>query len=137
MAPVGEFFALRLDSEYSYTHLSETRMVTRSRAKRDPLTKDVFDDDPAPSAAEQVPDQTPEKPIKRRARRRKSKAGRPKGSGSTEHISIRLDKGLVKWLRSTGPGWQKRAGEALKAWAKHQQGGEACCSPAVRSTLEQ
>ncbi|MCB1889087.1 MAG: BrnA antitoxin family protein [Rhodocyclaceae bacterium] len=46
--------------------------------------------------------------------------GRPKGQ-KKELITIRIDKDLAAWLRSTGRGWQTRVGQALKNWASDQQ----------------
>ncbi len=40
--------------------------------------------------------------------------GRPKGSGSKQPVSLRLDKDVLAHFRATGPGWQSRMNEALK-----------------------
>ena len=39
--------------------------------------------------------------------------GRPKGSGSKELISLRLDKAALAVFRATGPGWQVRINDAV------------------------
>ena len=43
---------------------------------------------------------------------------RPQRSPTTELISLRVDRDVVAAYRSTGTGWQTRANEALKAYAK-------------------
>jgi len=47
----------------------------------------------------------------------KRKRGRPVGSVadvSKKHVGLRLDPDLVEAMRSTGPGWQTRANDALR-----------------------
>lgn len=44
------------------------------------------------------------------------KRGRPVGSGNKEQVAIRLDRDLLEQLRATGPGWQTRVNEAVRAW---------------------
>jgi uncharacterized protein (DUF4415 family) len=44
--------------------------------------------------------------------------GRPKGSGTKELISLRLDKQALAAFRSTGPGWQVRINSAVVRSAK-------------------
>jgi uncharacterized protein (DUF4415 family) len=39
--------------------------------------------------------------------------GRPPGS-SKNLVSLRLDKNVIDYFRSTGPGWQTRINDALK-----------------------
>ncbi|MFD1704448.1 BrnA antitoxin family protein [Methylopila henanensis] len=42
---------------------------------------------------------------------------RKRGPARTkEAVSIRLDQDLVAKLRATGPGWQSRVNDALRAW---------------------
>jgi uncharacterized protein (DUF4415 family) len=42
--------------------------------------------------------------------------GRPKGSGVKSATSIRIDKDVLAAFRATGPGWQTRMNDALRAW---------------------
>lgn len=46
------------------------------------------------------------------------RAGRPKGSGSKEQVSIRFDRDVLTAFRATGSGWQTRMNDALKEWLK-------------------
>jgi uncharacterized protein (DUF4415 family) len=39
--------------------------------------------------------------------------GRPKGSGTKQQITLRLDKEVIDHFRATGDGWQSRINEAL------------------------
>lgn len=47
--------------------------------------------------------------------------GRPKGSGTKELISLRLDKEALAIYRATGPGWQVRLNEVMIRSAKRMQ----------------
>ncbi|OFW03085.1 MAG: hypothetical protein A3I61_03610 [Acidobacteria bacterium RIFCSPLOWO2_02_FULL_68_18] len=42
----------------------------------------------------------------------------PQKRPTKELISLRVDRDVVAAYRATGPGWQKRAGEALRAYAR-------------------
>lgn len=42
-------------------------------------------------------------------------AGRPKSAAPKQAISIRLDADVVAKFRATGPGWQSRINDVLKA----------------------
>ena len=42
----------------------------------------------------------------------------PQKSPTKELISLRVDREVVAAYRATGPGWQKRAGEALRLYAR-------------------
>ena len=42
--------------------------------------------------------------------------GRPKGSGSKEATSIRIDRDVLAAFRATGRGWQTRMNDALRQW---------------------
>jgi uncharacterized protein (DUF4415 family) len=44
--------------------------------------------------------------------------GRPKGSGSKELVSLRLDRDILDHFRNGGPGWQTRINDALRAALK-------------------
>ena len=44
--------------------------------------------------------------------------GRPLGSGTKVQVTLRLDVDVVEKLKSTGAGWQTRANDALRNWAK-------------------
>jgi uncharacterized protein (DUF4415 family) len=44
--------------------------------------------------------------------------GRPKGSGSKELVSLRLDKEALATLRATGPGWQVRINDTVVRYAR-------------------
>ena len=41
--------------------------------------------------------------------------GRPKGSGTKELVSLRLDRDILDHFRDGGPGWQTRINNALRA----------------------
>jgi uncharacterized protein (DUF4415 family) len=41
--------------------------------------------------------------------------GRPKGSGTKELVSLRLDRDILDRFRDGGPGWQTRINDALRA----------------------
>lgn len=49
-------------------------------------------------------------------RRHRGRRG-PQKAPTKELISLRIDRDVVDRLRSTGPGWQTRANEALRAYA--------------------
>jgi uncharacterized protein (DUF4415 family) len=40
--------------------------------------------------------------------------GRPKGSGSKELVSLRIDRDILDRFRAGGPGWQTRLNDALR-----------------------
>ena len=42
----------------------------------------------------------------------------PQKSPTKELVSLRVDRDVVAAYRATGPGWQKRANEALRVYAK-------------------
>jgi uncharacterized protein (DUF4415 family) len=44
--------------------------------------------------------------------------GRPRGSGTKELVSLRLDKKALSAFRATGPGWQVRINDAVVRSAK-------------------
>ncbi|MFN0192672.1 MAG: BrnA antitoxin family protein [Aestuariivirga sp.] len=44
--------------------------------------------------------------------------GRPKGSGTKELVSLRLDKEALAAFRASGPGWQVRINDVVKRSAK-------------------
>ncbi|HEX3410328.1 MAG TPA: BrnA antitoxin family protein [Stellaceae bacterium] len=46
------------------------------------------------------------------------KVGRPKGSGTKELVSLRLDRAILDHFRAGGPGWQTRLNDALLAGIK-------------------
>jgi uncharacterized protein (DUF4415 family) len=41
--------------------------------------------------------------------------GRPKTGRAKEQVSVRLDQDLLQAMRSSGPGWQQRMNEMLRA----------------------
>ncbi|MFT4100523.1 MAG: BrnA antitoxin family protein [Burkholderiaceae bacterium] len=43
------------------------------------------------------------------------RAGRPPSDNSKVSVTIRLDADVAAWLRDSGPGWQTRVNEALRA----------------------
>jgi uncharacterized protein (DUF4415 family) len=43
------------------------------------------------------------------------RVGRPKGSGTKESVTLRLDRELLDHFRATGPGWQTRINDTLRA----------------------
>jgi uncharacterized protein (DUF4415 family) len=46
------------------------------------------------------------------------KVGRPRGSGTKELVSLRLDRAILGHFRTGGPGWQTRLNDALLAGIK-------------------
>ncbi len=40
--------------------------------------------------------------------------GRPKSAAPKQAVSLRLDAEVLRWFKSTGPGYQARMGEVLK-----------------------
>ena len=46
---------------------------------------------------------------------RRSAGGRPRSADPKVPVSIRLDREVVEKFRATGPGWQSRINEALRA----------------------
>ena len=42
--------------------------------------------------------------------------GRPRVDQPKRQVSVRLDQDVLTGLKSTGPGWQGRMNEALRAW---------------------
>ena len=48
--------------------------------------------------------------------------GRPKGSGTRELISLRLDREAIATFRATGANWQSRLNEAVVKSAKRLSG---------------
>jgi uncharacterized protein (DUF4415 family) len=46
--------------------------------------------------------------------------GRPKLVSPKAQVTLRLDADVLCDLRATGPGWQTRANDALKAWLASQ-----------------
>jgi uncharacterized protein (DUF4415 family) len=51
---------------------------------------------------------------------RHGRGGRPKGSGTKELITLRIDRGVLERFRATGPGWQTRLNDLLRAVAGGQ-----------------
>ena len=41
--------------------------------------------------------------------------GRPKSNDPKQLVSLRLDAEVLRWFKSTGPGYQARMGEVLKS----------------------
>ena len=46
---------------------------------------------------------------------RHGRGGRPKGSGSKEQVTLRLDREILDHFRAGGPGWQTRLNDTLRA----------------------
>lgn len=44
--------------------------------------------------------------------------GRPPLPQAKRQVTLRLDPDLLEHLRATGPGWQTRVNDALRAWLK-------------------
>jgi len=42
------------------------------------------------------------------------RVGRPKGSGTKEMVTLRLDKDVLERFRAGGPGWQTRVNDVLR-----------------------
>jgi len=47
--------------------------------------------------------------------------GRPPLENPKKHINIRLSADVVEALRQTGPGWQTRIDDVLRAWLKRRR----------------
>lgn len=43
------------------------------------------------------------------------RVGRPKGSGTKELVTLRIDRDVLDRFRADGPGWQTRLNDALRA----------------------
>jgi uncharacterized protein (DUF4415 family) len=43
------------------------------------------------------------------------RSGRPVGSGSKTQITLRIDTAIIDKFKATGPGWQTRINEVLRA----------------------
>ena len=43
------------------------------------------------------------------------RVGRPKGSGTKELVTLRIDRDVLERFRASGPGWQTRLNDALRA----------------------
>ena len=50
--------------------------------------------------------------------------GRPKGSGTKELVSLRLDKDALAAFRATGPGWQVRINDTVTRAARRLASGK-------------
>jgi uncharacterized protein (DUF4415 family) len=48
------------------------------------------------------------------------RVGRPKGSGTKELVTLRIDRDVLKRFREGGPGWQTRLNEALQMVSENQ-----------------
>jgi uncharacterized protein (DUF4415 family) len=59
-----------------------------------------------------------------------ARGGRPKGSGTREMVTLRLDKAVLAHFRAGGPGWQTRLNDALMALVPAAE--EAAEAPAPR-----
>jgi len=44
------------------------------------------------------------------------RVGRPKGSGTKEQVTLRLDRVVLDHFRAGGPGWQTRVNDALRGY---------------------
>lgn len=55
---------------------------------------------------------------------RQVRRGRPKGSGTKELVSLRLDKEALAAFRATGPGWQVRINDSVTRAAKRLPAGK-------------
>ena len=49
------------------------------------------------------------------ARMRKNVGGRPRSDTAKQPVSLRLDRDVIAKFKSTGPGWQSRINEVLRA----------------------
>ena len=47
--------------------------------------------------------------------------GRPKGSGTKELVSLRIDRAVLDDFRASGPGWQTRINDALRSTLDAEQ----------------
>lgn len=51
----------------------------------------------------------------------RAKRGRPAGSGTKEQVAIRFDRDVLAALRATGPGWQTRVNDTMRAWVRRRR----------------
>lgn len=63
----------------------------------------------------------PELAVKMRAEAERRKAGRPKADVVKKTISLRVDPDVLDAFKATGPGWQTRMNDALRAWVKRKR----------------
>lgn len=49
------------------------------------------------------------------------RGGRPKGSGTKELVSLRIDRAVLDYFRAGGPGWQTRINDALHSTLDQNQ----------------
>jgi uncharacterized protein (DUF4415 family) len=49
------------------------------------------------------------------------RGGRPKGSGTKEMVTLRLDREVLEYFRVGGPGWQTRLNDVLRAVISEEQ----------------
>src|SRR5215469_684353 len=62
------------------------------------------------------------------------RVGRPKGSGTKEMVTLRLDKDVLERFRAGGPGWQTRLNDVLRV-AVMQVGSTALSGPEQSKTI--
>ncbi len=48
--------------------------------------------------------------------------GRPKVEAPRRQVTLRLEPAVIEALRASGPGWQTRVNDALKAWLAGKAG---------------
>ncbi len=48
--------------------------------------------------------------------------GRPPIAAPRQQVTLRLEPAVIEALRASGPGWQTRVNDALKAWLARQAG---------------
>jgi uncharacterized protein (DUF4415 family) len=78
------------------------------------IARQIADDpDTAPELTDEQLDQADLYENERFIRR----VGRPKGSGTKELITLRIDHDVLDRFRATGPGWQTRINDVLRALA--------------------
>lgn len=70
------------------------------------------------AAANADPDAVPFTDAEWEAVRPLVRRGRPLGSGTKMQVTLRLDIDVVEKLKATGAGWQTRANQALRNWAR-------------------
>lgn len=58
-----------------------------------------------------------------------ARGGRPKGSGTREMVTLRLDKAVLAHFRAGGPGWQTRLNDALVALVSDEEAAEEALAP--------
>jgi len=63
------------------------------------------------------------------------RVGRPKGSGTKELVTLRIDRDVLDRFRAGGPGWQTRLNDALRA-ASAPKPAKRRAGPSLSGTMQ-